>query len=97
MAEIGEDPEVTFGGCLAGLVVVGRDDGQVGVAAQFAGLLAGQCRAKSREADVLAVGCDGDCDGIHGAFDQDRAAAAEQGRGVAVELGTLVEQQALGG
>lgn len=46
MAEVGEDPVVAFGGCLAGFVVVGGDDREVGVAAELSVFL-GCTRARA--------------------------------------------------
>ena len=46
--------------------------------AELAGLFSGEGGAEGSDTDVSAAGGEGDGDGIHGTFDEDRASASEQ-------------------
>lgn len=69
-----EEPVISLGGLLPGWVVVGGNDrGRVPVG-ELAGLGGGEAGAQGGDADVTATGGEGDGDGIHWAFNQDRGA-----------------------
>ena len=93
-----KEPEGAFGRHLTGQVGVGGDDRLGAQRGELAGLLVGECGSQWGDADVPAVAGEGDCEGVDGSFDQDggRAVAKEFGDG-SVELGTLVEQDGVGG
>ena len=79
-ADRAEDVVGADGGLAAGLVVVERDEdagaAEVGGLREDSGLPAGQGGAAGRQAGVAAGICQGDGDGVEGAFHDDRCCAA---------------------
>mgnify|MGYP003375999021 CR=1 FL=1 len=91
-----EEPVVAVGGGLSGEVGIGGDDGlllvRVRCLRNLAGLFLGEGCAERCDADVAAVACEADGEGVQWSFDQDRGGAGvEQVGPVGVELGALVE------